>query len=443
MTNKPAPAAALQGSLLRSIQHFFRLQASGGILLLLASAAALICANTDLAPLYHHLWEIPVRFNIGSFIIDKTLHDLVNDGLMAVFFFLVGLEIKREVLAGELSTRKKAVLPISAALGGMLAPALLYAAFNAGGAGVHGWGIPMATDIAFALGVLALLGKRVPIGLVVFLTALAIADDLGAVLVIALFYGGQIAPAPLMIGAVIVTLSVALNRAGVRSTLVYGLLGVVLWLAFLKSGVHATVAGILLAMTIPTRTALTEAQFDHRVRQLIDQFTVRNDRRSALERDQAQQTIIRQIEMASHEIEPPLQRIEHHLHPWVTFAIVPIFAFANAGVDISAQALTSAVSDPVTLGVAVGLVVGKQIGVMLFSWIPVRLGWAELPAGATWRHLYGVSWLAGIGFTMSLFITYLAFSDQHLIEQAKIGILLASLIAGVVGYGILATVSRR
>ena len=393
MTGKTAPAARLQNYLIRPLQDFFRTEAIGGILLLVASVAAMICANTGLAPLYHRLWEIPLRVDLGGVVVDKTLHHWVNDGLMAIFFFVVGLEIKREVTAGELAAPKKAVLPIAAAVGGMLIPASLYAVINDGGEGMHGWGIPMATDIAFALGVLALVGKRAPAGLLVFLTALAIVDDLGAVLVIALFYGGRIVLEPLLFGGAVVITSLTLNGIGVRAPLIYSVLGVALWVAFLKSGVHATVAGVLLAFTIPTSTEPEEST---------------------------------------------LQQIEQKLHPWVVFLIMPLFAFANAGVDISTQALIEAVEQPVTLGVAIGLVLGKQLGVILASWIPVRLGWAELPAGVSWKHLYGVSWLAGIGFTMSLFITNLAFAEPHLVEQAKTGILLASLIAGAVGYRLLA-----
>jgi len=393
MTGKTAPAARLQNYLIRPLQDFFRTEAIGGILLLVASVAAMICANTGLAPLYHRLWEIPLRVDLGGVVVDKTLHHWVNDGLMAIFFFVVGLEIKREVTAGELAAPKKAVLPIAAAVGGMLIPASLYAVINDGGEGMHGWGIPMATDIAFALGVLALVGKRAPAGLLVFLTALAIVDDLGAVLVIALFYGGRIVLEPLLFGGAVVITSLTLNGIGVRAPLIYSLLGVALWTAFLKSGVHATVAGVLLAFTIPTSTEPEES---------------------------------------------PLQRIEQKLHPWVVYLIMPLFAFANAGVDLSAQALIEAVEQPITLGIAIGLVLGKQLGVMLASWIPVRLGWAELPAGVSWKQLYGVSWLAGIGFTMSLFITNLAFADPRLVEQAKTGILLASLIAGAVGYRLLA-----
>jgi NhaA family Na+:H+ antiporter len=392
MTGKTAPAARLQNYLIRPLQDFFRTEAIGGILLLVASVAAMICANTGLAPLYHRLWEIPLRVDLGGVVVDKTLHHWVNDGLMAIFFFVVGLEIKREVTAGELAAPKKAVLPIAAAVGGMLIPASLYAVINDGGEGMPGWGIPMATDIAFALGVLALVGKRAPAGLLVFLTALAIVDDLGAVLVIALFYGGRIVLEPLLFGGAVVITSLTLNGIGVRAPLIYSLLGVALWTAFLKSGVHATVAGVLLAFTIPTSTEPEES---------------------------------------------PLQRIEQKLHPWVVYLIMPLFAFANAGVDLSAQALIEAVEQPITLGIAIGLVLGKQLGVMLASWIPVRLGWAELPAGVSWKQLYGVSWLAGIGFTMSLFITNLAFADPRLVEQAKTGILLASLIAGAVGYWLL------
>ncbi|HXZ24672.1 MAG TPA: Na+/H+ antiporter NhaA [Nitrospiria bacterium] len=383
----------LQHFLVHPFQDFFRTEAIGGILLLAATVIAMIAANTGLAPVYHRFWETPFRLGVGEFSMKFALHHWINDGLMAVFFFVVGLEIKREVTAGELSAPKKALLPIAAAAGGMLIPASLYAVINMGGKGLHGWGIPMATDIAFALGVLALLGKRAPTGLLVFLTALAIVDDLGAVLAIAFFYGGRIAPAPLLLSGAVVIILFVLNIAGVRRIATYMVLGVVLWMAFLKSGIHATVAGVLLAFTVP---------------------------------------------IGAEPMESPLHQLERTLHPWVTFAIMPLFAFANAGVDISWQSFGEAIIHPVTLGVVVGLVLGKQLGVMLCSWLPVRLGWAELPSGVTWRHLSGVSWLAGIGFTMSIFIANLAFEDPHLVDLAKIGILLASLIAGAVGYGVLA-----
>lgn len=423
-----------QEYIVRPLHSFFHTETIGGILIMISVVIAMVLANTSLAPAYHHLWEIPLRINIGTLLIDKTIHDWINDGLMAIFFFLVGLEIKREFLVGELATFRKAALPIVAALGGMVVPALLYAIFNAGGAGQSGWGIPMATDIAFALGALALLGSHVPTGLLVFLTALAIADDLGAVLVIALFYAEKIDLFPLVTGSVVLLISYSFNRLGVRRLMVYIILGIILWVAFLKSGVHATVAGVLLAMTLPANALITEDQFVLRIQKLIQKFLSRERADHPLERTEGQQAILQEIELSCRRVQAPLQRIEHGLHPWVTYVIMPIFAFANAGVEIPLQTMGNALSQPVVLGIIVGLFLGKQAGITLFAWLAVRLGWADLPSEVTWKQIYGISVLAGIGFTMSLFIASLAFEDPTLLAQAKIGVLMASLLSGVIGY---------
>lgn len=427
----------IQDRIIHPIQSFFRTEAIGGTLLLVAAAAAIGLANSPWAPAYHHFLDVHIRIAVGDFIIDKPVHHWINEGLMAVFFFLVGLEIKREVLAGELASVRKAALPFAAALGGMLVPAALYAALNAGGPGGSGWGIPMATDIAFAIGILSMLGGRIPAGIPVFLTALAIIDDLGGVLVIALFYGGGLSANSLLTGFVILLVSYLANRMGLRHSMVYVVLGVALWLAFLDSGVHATVAGVLLAMTIPENAVIPGGRFTERIEKLIGRFKERDSTDNPLERAENQQAIIQEIETACYDVAAPLQTIEHKLHPWVAYGIMPVFAFANAGVEIHLDGILGTLLQPVTLGILIGLVLGKQAGIMLFSWLAVRAGWVELPAGSGWRDVYAVSWLAGIGFTMSLFIGNLAFADPELVHQAKTGILAASLIAGVTGYALL------
>ncbi|HEY5649395.1 MAG TPA: Na+/H+ antiporter NhaA, partial [Nitrospiria bacterium] len=426
--------AALKNRLIHPIQEFLQTEATGGILLLIATAFALFLANSPWGEAYHHFLEIPIRAGIGDFIIDKSLHHWVNEGLMVIFFFLVGLEIKREVLAGELASPRKAALPFAAAIGGMLVPALCFAALNMDGPGLRGWGIPMATDIAFALGILALLGSRVPIGIPVFLTALAIIDDLGGVLVIALFYGGSIETTPLMAGFAILALSYAANKAGIRNALVYAVFGIVIWLAFLNSGIHATIAGVLLAMTIPERAIIPGMQFAALIDNLIGKFKKQEQVDNPLIRAEEEQAIIQEIETACKDVEAPLQAIEHKLHPWVAYLIMPLFAFSNAGVEIHLDGIGRELVDPITLGIILGLVVGKQGGIMLFSWLAVRMGWADLPSRTSWFQLYAVSWLAGIGFTMSLFIGSLAFADPVAVQKMKIGILLASAIAGLGGY---------
>jgi NhaA family Na+:H+ antiporter len=422
--------------LVRPFKEFTQIAASGGILLLLCTVVALAWANSPWADSYFSLWQTKLIFGLGDLALSKPLLLWINDALMAIFFFVVGLEIKREVLIGELSSFRNAVLPISAAIGGMIVPASLYLAFNFGTEGARGWGIPMATDIAFALGVLALLGQRVPLQLKIFLTALAIVDDIGAVMVIAFFYTAELSWLSLGIGLVFLLAMFAANLVGVRQPVVYLLLGMALWVAVLKSGIHATIAGVLSAMAIPARARIEAQAFLSRGRALLDQF----ERSSAAAPggfiSEEQQTAVSALETACENVETPLQRLEHDLHLWVTFAIMPVFALANAGVALRAN-VSEIVTGSVSLGIIAGLVIGKQVGVTLFAWLAVRSGFTALPAGVTWGQIYGAGWLAGIGFTMSLFIAGLGFSDDHLLSAARLGILVASLLAGVAGWLIL------
>ncbi len=438
-SNTPVSSHPIVGPL----QSFFRSEAAGGLLLLGCAVLAFIWANSPFAAAYFDLWQTYVTVGVGSFVIDKPLLLWINDGLMAIFFFLIGLEIKREVMGGELSNPKSAALAVAAALGGMLVPALAYVMLNAGGAGSAGWGIPMATDIAFALGVLALLGNRVPLALKVFLTALAIVDDLGAVLVIALFYTAEVSTTALLWAAGFFAVLVVLNRLGVQRTALYIILGVGLWLAFLKSGVHATIAGVLLALTIPASRRLDAPDFLDRARAYLASFA-EDVKPGETAPTLQQQDAIFALENACEAAETPLARMEHGLHKPVAFFIIPVFALANAGVALTGG-LGALLSSPVTLGIVLGLVVGKPIGITLMAWLAVKTGLASLPAGTTWKQVVGVSALCGIGFTMSIFIATLAFpGDAALLDAAKLGILLGSLISGVLGWVLLtrsATVS--
>jgi NhaA family Na+:H+ antiporter len=417
---------------LRPFREFARVEASGGLVLLGATAVALVWANSPWAPSYAALWHTPLTVGAGDVGLSMDLHRWINDGLMALFFFVIGLEIKREVLVGELADPRKAVLPVAAAVGGMVVPALVYLALNPGSPGAAGWGIPMATDIAFALGVLALLGRRAPLALKVFLTALAIADDVGAVLVIALFYTSAVAWPALLLGVGLLAVLGVANRVGVRGPLVYALVGIAVWGAFLRSGVHATIAGVLLAATIPAWVRLDVPSFVDRARTSLDHLVEAAERGGTALTDQVQQHALADLETACERAQAPMLRLEHALHPWVSFVVMPLFALANAGVALGGGA--AALGHPVALGVAAGLVGGKQVGITLFAWGAVRVGLASLPAGVTWRHVYGAAWLGGIGFTMSLFVAGLAFGGGDLLAAAKMGILAASAVAGVTGY---------
>jgi NhaA family Na+:H+ antiporter len=421
-------------------QEFLSISASGGIVLVLAILAALFWANSPWSQTYAHLWETSLSFSVGNIVLSENLHEWVNDGLMAIFFFVVGLEIKREVTAGELASPRLAALPIAAAVGGMLMPALIYSAFNSNGVGASGWGIPMATDIAFTLGILTVLGRRVPLSLKVFFTAMAIADDLGAVIMIAIFYSKGIVWASLTVGALILLLLFGLNRARIYSPLPYAVLGVGLWLAFLTSGVHPTIAGVLLALTIPTRTpANTKALLAQTV-SLLEEFELPPEWSSPT--NSRRQAAATSLETIIDRIQSPAQRLEHQLNPWSTYLILPIFALANAGVAFNTAGPDLNLFNPVGLGIIFGLVLGKPLGIALFSWLAVRLSIARLPAGVSWRMFLSASFLAGIGFTISLFIANAAFGDPALVASAKIAILVASILSALIGW-VLFTIANR
>ena len=426
-----------------SLRTFLHHEAFGGVLLLACAVVALLWANSPWQHSYEALWEMELGLGLGSWHFGESLRHWINDGLMAIFFLVVGLEIKREVLVGELASRRRATLPAIAALCGAIIPAAIYIAFNAGTNAAAGWGIPMATDIAFSLGVLALLGSRIPLGLKVFLTALAIVDDLLAVLVIALFYAGELDLLMLLVAVAILALLVLVNRLGAWQPLVYALLGLALWGAIFASGLHATLAGVLLALTIPARTRIDPDAFVARGQALLQQFARAGDPGDSVLTNGERQDTLAELEDVVEAVGAPLQRLEHALHPWVVFAIVPLFALANAGVRVEGN-LASVIDSPVTLGVLVGLVLGKQIGVLLGAWLATRLGWSELPDGVGWRQIYGVGWLAGIGFTMSLFVADLAFAgpgEVLTLAEAKVGVLAASVIAGTGGWLVLRRVT--
>ena len=423
--------------LLVPVQRFMERQAGGGIVLLIAAVSAFVIANSPLAQDFHDIWETQFVIGLHDFHYDKTFHQWINDALMAVFFFVVGLEIKRSLVLGELASVRRAALPIFAAVGGMVAPAFLYILLNSDGEAVRGWGIPMATDIAFALGVLALLGTRAPLSLKVFLTAFAIVDDVGAIVVIAAFYTESISWLNLGAGVGLLLFLVALNLSGVTNTLVYFIVSILVWVAFFESGIHATLSGVLIALTIPLKVRIDTQQFVQRGRALMNIFedegpnTARRGHFALT--TSRQRGVLEELEDASRDVESPLQRIEHILHPWVAFVIIPLFALVNAGVslgDVGLEGLTSRV----TLGILLGLVVGKPLGIVLFSWLAVRLGVASIPRDIGWLQITGASLLGGIGFTMSIFITGLAFADETLIAQSKMAILIASLVAGAAGY---------
>ncbi|HET7479672.1 MAG TPA: Na+/H+ antiporter NhaA [Rubrobacteraceae bacterium] len=406
--------------LLSPFEQFVHSESAGGISLIFAALVAFVWANSPWAPGYFALREITFGVGFGEWRLEKPLLLWVNDGLMAFFFYLVGLEIKREVLVGELSAPRDAVLAVAAAVGGMILPATIYAAVNLGGEAIGGWGIPMATDIAFALGMMALLGDRVPLSLKVFLTALAIVDDLGAVLVIALFYTDEINTVNLLVTAVALALAFAYGRFGGRNLKVLAFFGVVVWFFVLQSGVHATVAGVLLALATPMK------------RKILPE-NLRDELRAGLERGEFEEVEVKvaSLERVLGDAQSPLHRLEHLMHPWVAFLILPVFALFNAGVDLGGGA---ALTEPVTVGVVLGLIVGKPLGVLGFSWLATRLGIATLPRGVGWSGMAGAGLLAGIGFTMSLFVGGLAFEEnENLLDGAKLGILSASVVAAILG----------
>lgn len=425
--------------IINPLNKFIKMEAFSGILLMIVTVLALYLANSAFSDAYFGFFQKKLTLSVEGFSLDKPLILWINDGLMAIFFFLVGLEIKRETQIGELSSINKAVLPAFAAIGGMLVPALFYALFNYGGTGWPGWGIPMATDIAFALGVLTLLGSRVPLSLKLFLTALAIVDDIGAVIVIALFYSAKIHFGALLIAGLLFIVLMTMNSLKVYRVSIYLFIGFFLWVALLKSGVHATVAGILLAITIPGKAKRSVDECVSSNESVLDRLKQKDAMDEELDpkKDKKLIAAIYTIgDNCTHAVSP-LMRIEHSLHSWVAYFIIPIFAFANAGVLFKGTLFTD-IGNPIAIGVFAGLVLGKPVGIALFTWLATKLKFATLPKDIKWKHILGAGLLGGIGFTMSIFIDNLAFNtDPYNIEIAKIGILFSSLIAGIIGYLVL------
>lgn len=429
--------ATVEADFKHFFSQFLHNESIGGIILLICTIISLLCANVPQLGALHELWSKNAGIHVGDFSLSMSVGHWINDGLMAVFFFVVGLEIKREMLVGELSSFKHASLPIFAAVGGMIVPALLYTLFNGNGDFSNGWGIPMATDIAFAIGVLSLLGKRVPLGLKVFLTALAIVDDLGAIVVLAIFYPSHALHFDMLLYAMAVVLVLYFfNRNKVNNMLFYIIPGILLWYLILKSGIHATIAGVILAMTIPSRTVINEVKFMVQVRYLLEKFKNASNSEVEVLANPRQQHIIHRIDKHVQEINPLLHKFETMLHPWVTFFIMPVFALANSGVEISLDLFTPQVM-PIAEGIFFGLLFGKPIGIFLFSFVSVKLGIAKLPTGTKWRQIASLGVIAGIGFTMSIFIDSLAFTQEYLVNVGKAAILGTSFVAAVVGLGLM------
>jgi Na+:H+ antiporter, NhaA family len=418
------------------LDKFIKLETSGSIILFLATVSALVLANSPLSESFLDFWNNYISINLPGLELSKPIIKWINDGLMVIFFFLIGLEIKRELLAGELNNFKKASLPLFAAVGGMVFPAVLFIILNFGEPGSEGWGIPVATDIAFTLGILQLLGKRVPVGLKVFLMAFAIIDDLGAVLVIAFFYSTNLAWGYIGIALLIIVVLFALSLKGYYSKYFFFLMGVIVWILFLKSGIHATIAGVLLATTIPIKRKTNTTSFYNDVKDALNMFVADCDRKKDEKNilTQNQLSAIEEIEDLAEKTAPPLQYLEHSLHGWIVFLIMPLFALANAGVVFNFGGESNF---GLSTNIALSMVFGKAIGIFLFSLVSIKLKISELPKKITYKMLAGISILGGLGFTMSLFINNLAFSDQALIDSAKMGILIGSVVAGTLGFIVL------
>ena len=406
--------------------RFARMGAAGGIVLLASTIAALIWSNSPWQHSYHALLETKLTIGFGAFVVSENRHHWINDGLMSLFFFLVGLEIKREFLIGELSSLRRAAFPFIAALGGLIVPAIIYISLAGGPHFSRGWAIPISTDIAFTLGLLTFLGSRVPASLRVFVTALAIVDDIFAVAIIAIFYTSEIEYVSLAIGLGGVVLSLIANFLGIRKPVVYALIGVVVWWAVLNSGVHATIAGILLAFTIPANTFLKKSEFLEQSRWLLGRLE------AAPDHSFEEHSILHTLERKAEQADSPLHRIEHGLQPWISFLVMPLFALANAGVDVTHN-LIGALKHPVSFGILFGLFAGKPIGIWLCSFLAAKTGLVTPPANVSWNQMFGAAWLCGIGFTMSLFVAGLAFDDDALLSVSKIAILGASVAAAVGG----------
>ena len=429
-----APWEKRFGKVVSPFEEFIHHETTSGLLLFACTLLALTLANSVLADSYQHFFHTSISIAIGGFQLEMSLHHWINDGLMALFFFVVGLEIKREILVGELAEVKQAILPIVAAFGGMIVPAGIYYAITAGSDAELGWGIPMATDIAFAVGVMVLLGSRIPKSLITFLVALAIVDDLGGVIVIALFYTDKIVWEALAVAVALLVVLVVFNRAGVRNPLPFFLVGIAMWLAMMQSGIHATLAGVLTALTIPAWPKYDPAHFSRHVKSLMQRFDANCLQLKNLMQNEAQSAIVQTLENSVHMVETPLQRLERSMHLPVAFIIIPVFALANAGIPIAVENLSHAMMHPVTMGVVVALLAGKLIGIAGVSWLALKMGLGQLPAGTRFTHIVGVGLLGGIGFTMSIFIAELGFkaSPEYLL-MAKTGVLAASLLAGAAG----------
>ncbi len=423
-------AHRLARMLARPVEKFLHVEASSGIILLVTAVIALVWANSPWASTYEHLLHTPISLGFGEHAFTQTIHFWINDILMVVFFFVVGLEVRRELFEGELSTPRRAALPVAAALGGILVPAAIYLSINAGSPAIDGWGVPMATDIAFAIGVLALLGPRVPVALRVLLLALAIIDDIGAILVIALFYSSGIALIGFAIAGIGIAVVIVMQRVGVRNSFLYVAPGILVWAGILHAGIHPTIAGVILGLLTPVRSWFGHegfmAETDRALHSLRSKAASEEDPRELL-------PDLERINLARREAVPPVTRIEAALHPWVAFGIMPLFALANAGVSLGGLGDELSGAAGIALGVGLGLVVGKPLGIVVFSWVAVRSGLASLPRGVSWAGVLVVGCVAGIGFTMALFIGARAFSDPSMLAIAKIAVLVASAIAGAVG----------
>jgi NhaA family Na+:H+ antiporter len=421
------------GRIVRPIQQFIDTEVFSGAVLLAAALAALVWANSPWNDSYFDFIHTEIVVDIGVFRFDEDLQHAISDGLMTLFFFVVGLEMKRELWRGELSGLKRAALPAVAALGGMVVPAAIFIALNAGTSGADGWGIPMATDIAFALGILALVGRRIPAQVRVFLLALAIVDDIGAILVIAVFYSGPVEMEALLLAIVLIAAVYTMNRFGVRGFGPYVAAGLLLWAAIYESGVHATIAGVVLGLMTPLDPYYSPAGFHSAMGSLLARFRAAQDEGDVESLGQ----VLNQMETATEGTESPLERLEHNLHPWTSYLVVPLFALVNAGIVVNSDLIDSSLSSSVTAGVLMGLVFGKPAGILLFSWLAVRIGLATLPENTRWTHVLGVGIVAGVGFTVALLINELAFTDAALVGEGKIGVLCASLVAGLAGLGFL------
>ena len=434
-----AERSILSRTIMLPVQQYIHTESVGGLVLLIATAVAIGWANSPWSDQYHHILEQHLTFNVPLlFSVELAIEEWINDGLMAIFFFVVALEIKRELLFGQLSTPRRAALPVIAAFGGMVVPAVLYLSINAGGEAVRGWGIPMATDIAFALGALALLGRRVPLELRVLLLGLAVVDDLGAILVIAVAYSDTLDFMQLGLTAILIGAMLLANRLGFSHAPVNAALAFLIWVAVLKSGVHATVAGVLVGALTPTRPTFSREEFAQESEGLLSEYRAS----LTIEGDNRTEVILGEVEELVKGTESPLERLERLVHPWSSYVILPVFALANAGIAITEDGIREAATNSVTLGVVLGLAVGKVVGITVFPWLASRFGLTELPDTVSWTHVIGIGLLGGVGFTVAIFIAGLAFENPVLVNDAKMGILGASLVAGLVGYGLLRFIAR-